>query len=432
VHPRRRPPGTRSAPTRPRTGRTVLAVGLLVGLAPTSCGGDDRAAGPSTTSTSAATAGTAPVVAVPGDVPTIAAALERVAEGGLVLISPGTYRESVTVETRGVTIRGLDRDAVVLDGGDQMENGFLVVSDGVVIENLTIHSYRSNGVVVTGDYGKGRALDGYRLSHVTAYNNGLYGLYGFNAVHGQIDHTYTSGHPDAGIYVGQCYPCDTLVIDDVAEHNAVGFQNTNAGGNLVVARSVWSHNRVGVEPNSSTKETTYPQRESTIVANRITDNNDASAPKATEAFGVGIAIGAGHGNIVRRNVVTGNAVAGVAMAPQEQFIPEDNVVSDNDLSGNGVDLAYLAADGAAHGNCFSANRFATSTPADIERVLSCMPEALGGSGRLDQPAAPPDVDHRTVAAPGPQPGMADPAGSPHGPATNLPPTIDVDALVVPS
>ena len=410
----------------------MLAVAGLIAIS--GCGGSDQPAAPSSGAgpTGDAASATVPVVNVPADAPTITAALTRVAEGGLVLISPGTYRESVSVETKGVTIRGLDRNTVILDGADQMENGFLVVSDGVVIENLTIHSYRSNGVVVTGDYGKGRALVGYRLSYVTAYNNGLYGLYGFNATHGQIDHTYTSGHPDAGIYVGQCYPCDTLVIDNTAEHNAVGFQNTNAGGNLIVARSVWSDNRVGVEPNSSSKETTYPQRESTIVANRIADNNDAGAPKATEAFGVGIAVGAGHGNIIRRNAITGNSTAGVALAPQEQFIPEDNVVSDNDVSGNGVDLAYVSADGVAHGNCFTGNRFTTSTPPDIERALSCMPEAAGGGGRLAAAAVPPNVDFRTLPAPGPQPSMDGAATAPHAPAADLPPTVDLDTLMIPS
>ena len=63
---------------------------------------------------------------VPGDEPTIQAAVDHARPGDLVLVAAGTYHESVRVLRRGVTIRGEDRNTVVLDGEYQRENGCAV------------------------------------------------------------------------------------------------------------------------------------------------------------------------------------------------------------------------------------------------------------------------------------------------------------------
>ncbi|MEZ5298696.1 MAG: hypothetical protein R2697_21170 [Ilumatobacteraceae bacterium] len=91
---------------------------------------------------------------------------------------------------RGITIRGVDRNEVVLDGGHELTNGIAVTADGVAVENLTVHSYRQNGVLFNGASGDAPgeggvygadndALVGYRVSYVTSANNGLYGIYAF-------------------------------------------------------------------------------------------------------------------------------------------------------------------------------------------------------------------------------------------------------------
>jgi hypothetical protein len=50
--------------------------------------------------------------AVPGEFPTIQAAVDAAEPGDLVLVDRGTYRESVAVTTPGLTIRGVDRNEV--------------------------------------------------------------------------------------------------------------------------------------------------------------------------------------------------------------------------------------------------------------------------------------------------------------------------------
>ena len=58
---------------------------------------------------------------VPDDYDTIQAAVSGGATGDLVLVGPGVYKEAVDVETADLTIRGLDRNEVVLDGGFTLE-----------------------------------------------------------------------------------------------------------------------------------------------------------------------------------------------------------------------------------------------------------------------------------------------------------------------
>ena len=228
---------------------TVLA-GLVgvVGLAACGgAGGDER------------------LIRVPTDAPTIAEALKRAKPGATIEIAAGTYNEALDVTVDRITIRGEDRNAVILDGEHKLSNGVSVAADDVAVENLTVRNYLQNGVVFNGVsaatddgnsgdsvvYGTGDAvLTGYRVSYVTTYNNGLYGIYAFASRDGLIEHSWASGHPDSGLYVGQCQPCNVVIIDSIAEQNAIGYFGTNASGGVVVARSEFRRNRLGIAPNS--------------------------------------------------------------------------------------------------------------------------------------------------------------------------------------
>ena len=108
--------------------------------------------------------------------------------GDLVLIAAGTYHEAVKVHIPRIVVRGEDRNKVILDGQDQLENGVLVAADGVAVENLTVQRYQVNGIIFTKAYddavtdpSQHQILRGYRASYVTTANNGLYGLYAFFA-----------------------------------------------------------------------------------------------------------------------------------------------------------------------------------------------------------------------------------------------------------
>ncbi|MEO6652731.1 MAG: right-handed parallel beta-helix repeat-containing protein [Ilumatobacteraceae bacterium] len=412
---------------------------------------------------------------VPGEYATIQGAVDAAAEGDMVLVAPGVYVEAVDVETDRLTIRGADRDTVILDGELELDNGIRVLgASGVVVENLTAMNYTNNGVFWI-------QATGYRASYVTTYRTGDYGIYAFDSVQGQIDHAHTVGSRDAGIYIGQCYPCDALVTDVISANNGIGFSGTNAGGNLVIVNSDWYNNRVGIVPNSGSYELCYPQRSTTIIGNRVWANNQPDTPAIATALlaqGNGILVAGGIANTIERNRVDDHDRTGIGLVPYlEEFpnddlpteeewllscdefrllptaIPDDallwdsydNVVRDNVVSNSReADLAIASAGGdiSTFRNCWSGNEFTTSAPLELQNLAPCDGAGAGDwtAGDLnvarwigEQAGLPDEVDWREAPLPalGPHDNMDDPDTAPARPAVDVPSTIDLDAITTP-
>lgn len=389
------------------------------------------------------------VLRVPQDYPTVQEAADAAREGETVLIGPGVYRESVRVTKPRVVLRGTDRNKVVFDGGVRLANGITVTGAGSVVENLTVHGYLANGVLFTGvtderlqqrgaggsaydplDTERFPAVRGFRATRVTAYNNGLYGIYAFDAREGVIEDSYASGHADSGIYVGQCKPCDTVVRGNTVERNAVGVELTNASDRLFVLGNRVAGNRVGITVNSNDLEALAPQRGAVIAGNAVLDNNADDTPEQADGgFGIGIGIGGGTGNRVQRNLVRGNRAAGVVVTDPPGHPASGNRVEGNRATGNGTDLVLASAD---PGNCFAGNRPATQSPDGLEGLAGCgtRRREVPPGGRTTPVQAPPGIPFSQVPAPSAQPSMPDPT-APGSPATGLPGAVDPAAYPLP-
>jgi len=306
---------------------------------------------------------------VPRQYATIQAAVDAADPGDLVLVDRGVYREEVTVTTPSLTIRGVDRNETIVDGESVRGNGIAVLADGVAIENLTARNAVLNGFYWTG-------VTGFRGSWLTAYNNGDYGIYAFDARDGLLEHSYASGSPDSGFYIGECYPCRVVIQDVIAEHNAIGYSGTNSGGELYVVSSIWRNNRAGLVPASLDLELNPPQRETVIAANLIVGNSNPSAPAAplpAIAYGNGVLIAGGVGNVVERNVIADHEQHGVLVTPmydRNWWAARDNVIRENRIVRSG--RADLALGGpASFGNCFAGNQYAVAAPAGLELLHGC-------------------------------------------------------------
>ena len=393
---------------------------------------------------------------VPADYPTIQDGVDAAEPGDLVLIDAGVYNEAIVVQTDNIVIRGIDRNTVILDGehGEGMENGVIVFSNGVAVENLTVRNYTGNGLFWTGDYGSDIFVEGYRASYVTVHNIGVYGIYAFNSIDGQIDNSYAGASDDSSFYIGQCDPCNALLYNVIGVNSQLGYSGTNSTG-TVIANSEFYDNMIGVVPNSQDGEELAPNAGTTIIGNYIHDNNNRLVPSRNTGFqsglGTGVILAGTTDNVVERNLIVDNDRAGVIiidwvaaiLGGTTDYLAQDNIVRDNIISGSTLDADLMVAlndvSAGAQGNCFSGNTFGASIPVDAQTVLPC-----GGDDTAElqtlvellalfnlEPYVP--VDYKDVPAPElnfeNMPG--DPATDPPMPAVDVPMEIDLDAITVP-
>jgi hypothetical protein len=392
----------------------------------------------------ARTSRTAGVIAVPGDAPSIQAAVNEAKQGTLILVAPGSYAAVTVPRARhDLVIRGEDRATTIVDcgfaaDGDHL-NGFKVLADGVAIENLTARDCKSNGFLWQG-------VKGYRGSYLTAVRNGDYGIYAFGSTNGQWDHDFAEGSPDAGFYIGQCFPCHAVITNVESRWNGLGYSGTNSGGDLVIVRSSFHDNRAGIVPNSGSEEANPPERATTIAGNVVSSNDNpqtAAIDIATIATGNGILLAGGNDNLVERNLVTTHDLAGIGVVPlPEQLISPGPKAQNFDARGNRVtgnvvrnsryDLVLVSTINSpidAGANCFSGNQHTTSLPADLEQVAPCAGRPSGAFqadlatfAALLGAAKPPSADYQSVALPPPPtlPNLANVRGAPARPATHAP------------
>jgi hypothetical protein len=297
----------------------------------------------------------------------VQAAVDAARPGDWILIGPGSWHETgapndgVRITTPHLHLRGMDRNRVVIDGtkpgsptcdpaaasqllgpGDTGRNGIQVVAvDGVSIENLTACNFLGdsdgagnqiwwNGGDGSGVIGMGSFHGAYLTASTTYYaadHSAAYGIFVSNSKGpGVIERSYASNMSDSGFYVGACPDCNTVLSQVHAQNSPQGFSGTNAGGHLVLERSEWDHNRVGIASTTLANDDrpspqdgacpNHPGRSCTLIEdNYVHDNNTPNTPAegiaATVPVGTGILLSGGRNDTIARNVVARNGAWGV-------------------------------------------------------------------------------------------------------------------------
>jgi len=421
----------------------VLALLSLAGCAgpPT---GDPAPAAVGDTSTDSPSEWSGNTRSVPADYPTIQAAVDAAEPGDLVLIDRGIYREAVDVRTPGLTIRGVDRNEVIIDGEFERANGIQAIfTDGVVVENLTTMNHTLNGVFWSG-------VRGYRGSYITAINNGDYGIYAFDSGDGLFEHSYASGSPDASFYIGQCNPCDAVITDSIGEYSGLGYSGSNASTNIYIVNNVFRFNGTGAAPNSLDGELLPPAENVVVAGNLIHDNGYGEFPHKTAQWatqGIGIAMAGTVDSLATRNLIFNHPLNGIQVFSNidaNVWMPSGNTVSENVVRGSGLGDLVLTGPSQS-GNCFEDNEFGWTMPAALELKQPCEGlrfPALWELGALSAQfgrvierglGLDPDTYYGDMPHPPAQPQMPDGADAPVVPAVDVFAATqpDIETITVP-
>ncbi|MEU6986722.1 right-handed parallel beta-helix repeat-containing protein [Streptomyces sp. NPDC046324] len=316
----------------------------------------------------------------PGE--SIQQAVDAAKPGDTVVLSPGTYRESVRITTSNVTLRGstvfptvLVPDAADTDVCAKAGHGICVTgTDGNPVEGVTVRSLTVRGFAKNGLWAS--RTDRLKVHRVTAEKNGNWGIAQERSVRSVLSHNIARDNADAGLFVSNT--TDT-------EAGAVDAQGT------VITRNRVSGNRIGVtvrrlrnltvDRNEATgncaavfvvgDESTPRAGAMSLRRNYIHSNNKhcPKTPRLPFLQGSGIVLTGAEETLVAKNRIEDNVGASPLSGGIVLFksfvgaLNERNEIRDNVVLRNGS--ADLANRDTGKGNTFSGNTCEISEPAGM-------------------------------------------------------------------
>jgi cytochrome c peroxidase len=335
-------------------------------------------------------------VVSPGE--SIQAAIDRARPGGVVVIRPGTYRETADATnglniTKSIHLIGLSshgRKVVLENSGDQKNAIVAVPADhtncmgchsslappfprlpGVQssgpsstyaiadlrISGITMKDFSNNGLFARG-------IDGFSFVDVHSVGNKNYGIFPVSSRNGIITRSSATGADDSGIWVETSE--NVKVTHNLVEGNVNGFEisnsqdilvaNNEVRGNTVGIAAFFLPDIFGVQPFA---------RRYTIRDNHIHDNNKpntatpdailSTVPPGTGILHIGVDDSRISGNLIENNDFIGIAIVDYCVVVQggpfdcsvdptvtPGFVAlseaSNNTIEDNVLHANGVNV----------------------------------------------------------------------------------------------
>lgn len=293
---------------------------------------------------------------------TIGAALKVAGQGAVIIVEPGTYKESVTI-TSDVTLESDPSSGsasnTIIDASGQ-SNGIVITGSGAagaVVKDLTVENAQKAGIVVENTSNitlegnvvtaNDQSCSGFSGCNNPKSNNGIpAGQPGSNVAAGGTAFTATNSVPCGGAQSGGS-DCEALhligvtnsfVVGNTVENNLDGgiYLTDETGptsGNLI-ADNTSKDNAVDCGITLAAHAPGHG-----IIDNLITGNTSDN-PKGAAGVVIATAVPGAiiTGNVVSDNTIKDNGSGGVVFhthAPGSKV--DDNVIEDNTISGNAAD-----------------------------------------------------------------------------------------------
>lgn len=240
------------------------------------------------------------ILAAPGDV-------VELGEGRFVLT------DGLSLDVKGVTVRGAGMEATVLDFSGQKGagEGLLVTSDEVTLRDFAVENTKGDGI-------KSKGADNivYYRVRVTwtggpKETNGAYGIYPVSSTGVLVDGCKVSGASDAGIYVGQSKAI--TVRYNYVEQSVAGIEIENSRDALV-AHNFVTRNTGGILVFDLPNLPVMGGGNTLIASNMVVGNDTPNfAPKGNIVAGVprgtGVMVMANEGIEIAGNTLVDNPTA---------------------------------------------------------------------------------------------------------------------------
>lgn len=294
----------------------------------------------------------------------IQAAIDSAQPGDTIRVLPGSYQETLMVQTESLTLEGMvdGEQRAVIDGQGQDANGILGVADYFTVTGFKTVNHTSNGMTTQG-------VTGQIFRNVITEKPGDYGLFPILSTDILIEDSLATGAIDTGIYVGQS--TQIVVRNNEVYGNVSGIEIENSTDALV--ENNYAHdNTAGILVFLLPGKTATEGSRTRVVNNRIENNNlpNFARPEMIVSItpaGTGIFIMAADHTEVMGNTINGNksfAVGMVALTDFPEFfksaaqggwdvpvLPDNNWIHDNVYSNNGydpdqgvIDAGFIGAD----------------------------------------------------------------------------------------
>jgi hypothetical protein len=303
-----------------------------------------------------ASAGHMTHVVHPGE--SIQKAVDAAAPGDTVLLTPGTYRQSVQISTSGLTLRGTGRGTVIEPGTEKAVGSCAEAGNGICVtgtkdhpvQDVTVASLKVTGFTRSGLFA--RTADRLTVRNVTAVKNGVWGIAQERSLHGTFRHNTVRDNGDAGLFLAN-------TID--TEEGAADAQGTVVEHNRMVG------NRIGV--------TVRRLRNLSVAGNDITDNcagvfvvGDENKPKAGHLVVRGNRVAHNNKSCPKTPRLDALQGSGIVLTGTEKVLVADNLVTDHagtsSLSG-GIVLFKSLVGATGERNQVEGNLLRDNSPADL-------------------------------------------------------------------